>query len=351
MSELSNIVQVTISRETQAVTQPSFGIPAIVAEFATSKTTPAFDRFRYYGSLAEMTSEGWTSSDEVYKAAQAVFSQDPKVEKFMVGRKDATDADWATAFNLIQSAQPEWYAFSIEPRSGTEEDDIKEAMAWAETQKKIFFFSTDDTDAYDSGVSTDLGAFAQSNAYDRTVSVFHLDGDDTHIENAWQGECLPFDPGSQTWAYKTLSGIAKYDLTTAQQSNLFAKNYNIYTEKGGVNITQDGNLASGEYIDIIRGVDWLESRLEVEIYSNLVNQRKIPYDDGGIILIKGAVEAVLQEAERAGVLIPGTSVVTAPTYAEIPTNDVLNRILPDINFTALLQGAIHKVQINGTVTV
>jgi hypothetical protein len=56
----------------------------------------------------------------------------------------------------------------------------------------------------------------------------------------------------------------------------------VYTTRGGVNVTEDGVVASGEYIDIIRGIDWLESRLEVAIFTNLVNKRKIPYDDGGI---------------------------------------------------------------------
>jgi len=350
MSDISDIVQVTISRETTAVSQPSFGIPAIISEFLTSKTTPAFDRYRYYGSLTEMSSDGWTSSDSEYKAAQAIFSQNPVVEKIMVGRKDALDTDWAEAFNTIQATQPEWYTFSIVPGAGTEEADIKEAMAWAETQKKIYFYNTADTDAYDGVATTDLGYFAKNAAYDRTVSTFHKTAD-SYMEAAWEGECLPYNPGSQTWAYKTLGGIQAYALTAGERTALLDKNYNVYTTRGGVNVTEDGVVASGEYIDIIRGIDWLESRLEVAIFTNLVNKRKIPYDDGGIALIESAVSSVLNEAVRAGVLQAGSVSISVPLYADIPTNDVLARNLPDVKFTALLQGAIHKVEINGTVTV
>lgn len=444
MSTISDIVQVTISRETTAVSQPSFGIPGIIAEFATSKTTVAFARYRYYTTLAELTDDGWLTTDEVYLAANAIFAQNPVVDKILVGRKDSADLTWADAFTAIQNAQSEWYTFSIIPTEqstvvlsadlvtsnsvavtvngdsvtpvvfATDHDttmsaiitaieaditgatatltdeagdnrtftvdvfgenavvtvvvalgatqatatitaspdiDIKAGMAWAETQKKIFFYSTSDVNAYDSVATSDLGYFAKNGAYDRTSSFFYLGSDDSYIEEASQGEALPFAPGSQTWAYKTLAGIQAYALTGGQRSALYTKNYNTYTTRGGVNVTEEGKVASGEYIDVMIGVDWLESRLETEVFTKLVNMRKVPYDDGGILVIKGAVESVLNEAVRAGVLIAGSVVITTEAYADISTANKLARNLPDVKFTALLQGAIQKVAINGTVSV
>lgn len=64
------------------------------------------------------------------------------------------------------------------------------------------------------------------------------------------------------------------------------KTANFYSEVGGVNITQEGKVASGEWIDIIIGTDWLEARLRESVYSALVNNRKIPYDDTGIAMIE-----------------------------------------------------------------
>ena len=83
----------------------------------------------------------------------------------------------------------------------------------------------------------------------------------------------------------------------------------------------------------------------------LVNARKVPYDDGGITIVAGAVQATLEEAARAGILQLDSIVLTVPTYAEIPQADRLARNLPDINFTALLLGAIHSVEIRGVVSV
>jgi hypothetical protein len=43
--------------------------------------------------------------------------------------------------------------------------------------------------------------------------------------------------------------------------------------------------------------------------------------------------------------------VTAPDVSEISTTDRGNRLLPDLNFNGTLLGAIHNVEINGTVAI
>jgi len=113
MSDLNNIVSVTISRETQSVARASFGVFAIISEFSTTKTTAVFDRFRTYASLTEMTNDGWLTTDPEYKAAQLVFTQNPKVENILIGRKDTADADWSNALTAIQVATPDWYGLMI----------------------------------------------------------------------------------------------------------------------------------------------------------------------------------------------------------------------------------------------
>lgn len=449
MSDLDNIVQVTINRETQAVSVASFGTLGIISEFATSRTTPAFERFREYGSLAEMTDEGFLTTDKEYLAASIALSQNPKVSKFMIGRLDAADTDIAAGLNAIQAASQDWYGWlliataagsivfdadliadnqvdivingetvdpvtfitdhdttmdaiitqietdvtgataSLDPEdldnrtilvdiddgsaSGITavvtlgvsqagatisyilDDDYKAAAAWNETQKKILFIASSEADILNAGSTTDLAYFLNNLAYDRSVCIYHTAAQEnatpSWIESGWPGECLPFDPGSQTWAYKTIAGVATYALTTGEKNALFAKKANSYTTIGGVNVTEQGTVASGEYIDIIRGIDWIEARLQEAIYGELVNKRKIPYTDEGIALIENAISAVLKEAARQGILILDSIVINVPLLSDIPTADKLARNLPDITFTADLQGAIHKVQIVGTVTV
>jgi hypothetical protein len=450
MSDLNNIVQVTISRETQSISQAGFGVPAIIAEFATSKTTPAFDRYREYANITEMGTEGWAIGDAVYDAAVLIFSQNPKVEKIMVGRKDSADASWSAALTAIQVESQDWYTFTgiasqtstvvfsadlitgnlidftingtavtqvpwasshndtmddivtqieaditnssvtltdvggdnrtlkieIFGDTGVEsasvvvtggasqatgtvtydiKDDIKAMAAWAETQTKLFFYSASDSEIKNPSSTDDLAYFMKNTGYDRTISLYHTnaqgDAAPAWMETAVVGEALPYDPGSQTWAYKTLAGVAAYGLTSGERTAILDKNCGIYTTTAGVNVTEEGKVASGEYIDIMRGIDWLTARLQEAVFTELVNKRKIPFTDEGIQLIEGAVKGVLSEAATAGLLIEDSIVVTVPKAADVSTANKLIRNLVDVEFEALLQGAIHTVEINGVVTV
>ena len=446
---LSDIVQVSISRETQAVSQAGFGTFGIIAEFSTSKTTVTFDRYRLYASVTEMSDDGWAVGDEVYDAAVKVFSQNPKVDRILVGRKDSGDASWDEALSAVQNASSEWYSFMIiasgagtvvfdsdfvtsnsivftingdavtavpfnndqattmadlktqieaditdcevtidatdvntrtliieifgdqvetitaittggatQPTAAVtyvNEDDYKAVALWASTQKKIFFYASSSAAIYDAGSTSDIAYFFKNAAYDRVVSIYHTDaqGDATpsYIEAAWPGECLPFDVGEQTWAFKTLSTIAAYELTAGQRTAILDKNCNIYTATAGVNITEEGKVASGEYIDIMRGVDALEAALQEEIFGTLVNERKVPYTDAGIAVIEGLVKKVLNDFAADGFLIADTISVSVPKYADISANDKINRILPDVEFEASPQGAIHVIQIQGVISL
>jgi len=444
---LNDIVSITISRETTAVTQAGFGTYAIIAEFATDKTTTTFDRYRTYASLSEMSDDGWASGDDVYDMATIVFSQNPKLNKVLIGRKDSGDASWSEALAAVENATSDWYAFSIIAsnaatftfdadfitgntidftingtavtqvpfnsdngttyadiktqietditdssvtidavartviveifgQSGVDtasvivasgasqagssvsfanEDDYKAVAAWTETQKKIFFYASSSEGIYDSGSTTDIAYFMKNTNYDRTVSIYHTnaqgDTSPSWIEAGWPGECLPYDVGEQTWAYKTISAVASYNITSSQRSTILGKNCNIYTPIAGVAVTEEGKVASGEWIDIIRGVDKLEARLQEAIFSELVNSRKIPYDNSGIQVIEGIVKGVLSDFAGDGFLIEDTIEVSVPKYADISSTDKINRNLPDITFEASPQGAIHKVVIQGTISL
>jgi hypothetical protein len=141
-------------------------------------------------------------------------------------------------------------------------------------------------------------------------------------------------------------------LTTTESLNARNKDANTYEAIAGVNITREGTMASGEFIDVIRGVDWLHARLQERIYSRLVNLDKIPFTDAGIAIIEAEVRAQLQTGIDNGFLTANPApTVTVPLAADVSANDKASRLLPDIEFTAYLAGAVHKVQIDGVVTL
>ena len=347
---LKDIVEVNITRQTTSVAVAAFNVPLILSQFATNKTTTAFTRARVYGSVAEMAGDGWTSSDAVYKIANAIFSQNPSVNKIVVGRKDSNDATIDAALNAIANENNDWFGIVVDQALVSSFADV---ASWVETAKKFAIFWITDVNAYDPSKSTDLASVLKLANRNRSAVVWHATpaGGADYPDAAWMGEGFPYEPGTSTWAYKTLNGVTPDTLLASQETALKAKNCNYYMTVGGVSITQEGKVASGEYIDIIIGTDWIEARLREAVYSALVNNRKIPYDDTGIAMIEGLVKGVLNEAASKGILQADSIAVTVPKYADIPQADKLARKLPDVKFSALYQGAIHSVTINGTISV
>lgn len=346
---LKDIVTVNITRQTTSVAVAAFNVPLILSTFATSKTTTAFTRARSYGSLKELEDDGWASTDAVYKMANAIFAQNPSVSRVVVGRADSGDATVADSLAAIQAEDNSWYGLAVDQ---TFDADVASIAEWVEANKRVGFYWTTDPDVVDATKNTDIASVLKGMAYDRAVTIWHPTPDTgaDYPNAAWMGEGFPYEPGSSTWAYKTLKGITP-DNVAGKETTLQNKNCNYYSEVGGVNITQEGKVASGEWIDIIIGTDWIEARLRESVYSAFVNNRKIPYDDTGIAVIEGLVKGVLNEAASKGILQADSIVVTVPRYADISQADKIARKLPDVKFTALYQGAIHRTTINGTISV
>jgi hypothetical protein len=220
-----------------------------------------------------------------------------------------------------------------------------------ESNKRLCILASDDSNIPDS--TGDIAEYVSTQNYERTAVIYHPDADltasDPYPDAAWMGKVFPYDPGASNWAFKTLAGVASYTLTGAQISTIEGKNGNYYTEVAGIDITQFGTVGSGEYLDIIRGLDWLTARIQQLVYTALVNNQKIAFTDNGIGVITSQLRAALGEAVD-NLLINDTFEVSAPLASEVSATDKGNRLLPDVTFIATLQGAINKVEIRGTVS-
>ncbi len=258
-------------------------------------------------------------------------------------------ADDLTAINNENS---EWYALISLDRNKT---IVKAIADWTETQMKLFGTASDDVDIINLASGTDsssIAAILQQAGYLRTFVMYHQDAAFDYPEAAWFGKVLPLEPGSETWKFKTLNSISYTDITTNQQNNVLSKNANTYEYVAGVGITQEGTVAQGEYIDIIRGIDWLTSRIQEYVFSVLVNNPKIPFTDAGIACIEAEVKRVLQIGVGNDFLANDPAPKTyVPKAIDVPQQDKANRLLKNVKFTATLAGAIHFVQIRGTVSV
>lgn len=176
-------------------------------------------------------------------------------------------------------------------------------------------------------------------------------GEASFPEFAWMGGQLPKTPGSITWKFKTLIGITPDVLTSTAIGNVKGKNCNVYETIANISMAHEGVVSSGEFIDIIRGVDWIQARISERVFTLLANADKIPYTDPGVEMIKTEIQAVLEQAVDNNVLVENTITITAPKVADVSPTDKANRFLPDIKFGATLAGAIHKVKIDGKLSV
>jgi len=254
-----------------------------------------------------------------------------------------------TALTTITNENNDWY-FLIYAQGHYDSAGVKLLAADIETKLKLFFALSFDPRTITSSTD-DLASELQALNYDRTIVAF-TKVDDNHIEAAWIGLNAPKDPGSITWKFKTLSGVTADDYTDTEKTNVKGKNANLYNEIGGIDIMEEGVVISGEYIDVMRGVDWIQARIEEKVYSTLAASDKVPYTDAGVDIVKSDVNSILRIAIGQGILADDPApAVTAPDVADIPTADKQARILRDVEFTATLAGAIHKVYIDGFVSV
>ena len=237
--------------------------------------------------------------------------------------------------------------------------DILAMAAWAEANGKLYGTCVAGADVLDGSDNTDIASQLMLNNYFRTFSFYHTDAED-YPEVAVMSRCFTVTPGGETWALKQLAGVKVDALTETEYTVLKAKNVNTFERFRNLSLTQNGKVAAGEWIDVIRFRDFLEEEIKVNVVTAMINRNKVPYTDAGIAIIEAAIRQALTRGQATGGIAPteydenGNEnlgyTVTVPLAANISPNQKASRILEDVEFTARLAGAIHVVEINGSLT-
>lgn len=428
MTQLTDIIDIQISRETAAVAQTNFNVPLFISSHLNF-----VERARTYSSLTAV-GEDFSSTDSAYVAASKLFGQTLKPANIVIGRRQIPGAtinvttvaigvsyvltisgspisytsvaldtaveiieglklayevtpvtgvtftdnldgtatitstvDWSlkASGNMAIAAQPAtetwpdtvdavqavdntWYALTIESHL---EADVLAVAGNIEAKKKVFATSSASQDIKTTG-TTDLFSKLQALGYQRTFGLWSADADTNYPECAWVGYQLQEQPGSNTWAYKTLTGFTVSKLSDTESKNIQDKSGNTYETVGGLNTTIGGKMFGGEFIDVMVFVDWLEQRMKERLWFRMANSKKIPYTSAGAAIIEAEIRAQLNDGIRAGGLADSPApIVTVPDVLSVAANLRAQRIFEGITFEARLAGAIHFVKIRGTVTV
>ena len=230
--------------------------------------------------------------------------------------------------------------------------DVLEIAAYAQSAKKLFGTSSSDANIINQTASADTTSVAtalKAAAYDRTFTIYSAVASQ-YPEMALFGDSLARDVGTATWSFKQLSGITTDKLTGTQSTNAQAKNVITYENVGGLNRTINGRVADGTAIDFIRNIDWVNARITERLYSAI--DTGVRYDDDGIAVIQGNVQAILTSAIDKGIAARDPfPTVTVPKKSTISSTNVANRFLPDVHFSFVLLGFIETCAVSGVASL
>ena len=316
-----------------------FGVPLILLENADTEVA-----YTEVSNLDEVATAGIESASVAYKAAQLLFSQANAPKQIAVcAVTTAATAALADA-KLIDKG---WRQLIV-----VCDGDSASAPAQISTLVEAM-----DGKLYFAGLDVDDSTAITTSGLRRTVLFYCTATEDVPVPvAALVGETAGRAAGSCTYKNLILSGIDAQELTDSEIEAIHKKGGITFVQKAGDNVTSEGKVAGGEYIDVIDSEDYIVQQLAYKTQKVLNNAAKVPYDNNGIALLESVAVDVLQGAYNNGMIItnedgtPGYSVSYA-LREDTKATDRANRVYLGGNFSFALTGAIHTVEITGMITV
>lgn len=351
MANLDRIVNSQITLETAALDQLNFDKLLIVGPVTM---TPAIAWITSPNDLINDAMFGpLTSSSVIYKAAVVAFSQIPSPTSVAIGKR-AASGDVAAAMAAIKQTDNNWYVLMDASRDATAIEDFAD---WAEANEKLHVTSLELAQTTgDGNVATSL----QTGNYFRTAWWLATDTATDFPDVAAAVKAMVKQPGGETWANMRLANTPATNINETTFLAVKALGGNTFEPFRNQSITQIGQVVGGEWLDIIRFRDWLNEQIRIDQVSNMID-RRIPFTDPGIQSIGSILRMSLDlGVRRFGIAPPelsydGTFMMPSytlylPRSSQISVNDKANRILRDVRWTARLAGAIHAMELRGTLT-
>ncbi len=289
------------------------------------------------GSVAVITITNDTNGDLCY------FTANSNLGTYL---DNTADPGLSAALTAARAVDDDWYGVALDCNS---EACIDVVALWAESNDKLFMACFADAHELTSGGT--IGSGLVSAAYTKTIPFWHSIPRQ-YAGVAWlAARMIDLDQGQKNWSFATLAGITVDTLTSTQRGYLDTDKTSFYVTVANRNITfgTDTNVpggakvASGEWIDIIHGNDWIKVRTQEDVVSLIISAGKLPYTQAGINAVGAAVARRMNQAasERVGFLVPGSVVVFVPDLADVADADRQARILNDIEATGEYASAIN----------
>jgi len=138
----SRVVDVTLTRQDRFAVATGFSVALIVQTEIVAGVLDATHRTKLYSTLLEVGAD-FDTGDAAYKAAAAMFSQNPRPRQIKLGYRNPANSI-TSELDAIYSADPDfyWIGFTAEIR-----DTINQNLAadWAETKPVLMGLDSNDT--------------------------------------------------------------------------------------------------------------------------------------------------------------------------------------------------------------
>lgn len=300
----------------------------------TDKTTGAI--YREYKNL-DAVAVDYKEGTPVYKKASAYFAQSNHSDRIAV-----LDYDKSKAYEALKAF---WYfnwAFAICVDNTIDDSTVNLSSIFEVNKDHFLVLQTDN-----------ISQYTQFNGQNYTIGLSH--NLDEPMDAAFVGAIATRPVGAVTWKFKNLVGITAQNLTTQELAGINNVHAIAYEEMMGRGQTSEGTTLSGEYIDLLHGVLWVQTTAQAKLEKMLQENGKIPYESKGIAMIGAVLTEVMNKAYEMGIIMTDDATgramftVTTTPREQQSQKHLSERFYDGASFEYHASSAIHTITVNGTV--
>lgn len=224
-----------------------------------------------------------------------------------------------------QIATP-WYELEFATSTGALADSDRLAIAAyieGSANKHLYGVTTNNAAALTQPDTTSIGAQFKALGYNRSLTQW---SNTSHAVASLFGRMNTVNfAGTNTTItlmFKQEPSVTAETLNTTQQAALNSNNYNYFANfNNGTAILVNGQVASGQFIDTIWGIDGLASQIQANCYNILYTSPKVPQTDAGMNQLNGGISQACTQYNTNGFL--ATGVWTAAGFGQLQTGQTV----------------------------
>ena len=357
--------QVTLANVSFADCTNLNGVASAVTTALAGKGTCFFDGSRF---VIKSSTTGTTSS--VTNASDSELSK-------ILGFDESTTAVGGAKAETLEEATvalldfTTWYGAFYACDYELEDALKAAALINAATPYRICAFTSKDTQELDGQQRSSLGYKLSEVKNNRAIVCYSSTDKSMAMSVLGRMSTVNFNGSNTTITlkFKQAPGVAPEYLRTSQANALQKNHVNVFAQyQNDTAILQEGTMAGGFFIDEVHGLDWLQNRVETDLWNLLyTSTTKIGQDDVGVNDLLTTINKSIDAGVKNGLIAPG--VWNGDSFGALNKGDTLSsgyyvyispldeqaqsdreqRKAPPIQVAVKLRGAIHFVDVLITV--